>query len=293
MSQLQTASDWDVATRYHEFKTKPLLKKDQKLKDHLRDVSVQAILDRAKSVLGQIVRPEVRHTAGMDEIPSEALHPELDLEETLENSPLLLSNKFSVEPRDLHMEYALERKHAVVLTVDTSLSMTGEKLALTAVALAVVLLQFPHDPIGIVAFENQPRVLKKPEEVLSLETLIERFLDVPAQGYTHLEGGIKSALKLIETISPAGLSSPPSALLLTDGKYTAGRDPGYLGSMFDHLVVLKMGNERSSRGLCVELSKRGHGSMKEIDDLEKLPQIMYGVVKDRPRRRSLDRKSVV
>jgi Mg-chelatase subunit ChlD len=276
-----------VATRYHEFKTKPLLKKDEKLKDHLRDISTYAILERAKSILGQIVRPQSRHTVALDELPGDALSVELDLEETFDVSPLILAKKFPLEGRDLMMEYSLEKKHAVVLSVDTSLSMTGEKLALTAVALAVVLLQFPDDPIGIVAFENQARVLKRPDEKISLEKLIQRFLEVPAQGYTHLETGIKTALKLLQAVPHAGLSARPSTLLLTDGKYTAGRDPGYLGSFFDHLVVLKMGNERSSRGLCLELSKRGHGVMKEIEDLENLPQVMYGVVKDLLRGRSL------
>ena len=248
---------------------------------------MKAILDRAKEILGQVVRPEARSTAPLDSLPALALHVELDLEETLENSPLAFSQTLPLEARDLVMEYALEKKHAVILTVDTSLSMTGEKLALTAVALAVVLLQFPEDPIGIIAFENQARVLKRPDERLTLDALIARFLEVPAQGYTHLEAGIKSALRLLDTVPRTGLASRPSTLLLTDGKYTAGRDPGYLGSMFDHLVVLKMGNERSSRGLCRELAKRGQGVMKEVDDLERLPQVMYGVVKDLLRGRSL------
>src|SRR5262249_54073557 len=141
---------------------------------------------------------------------------------------------------DLWMNYRVHRKQPLVITVDTSLSMTGEKLALTAVALAVVLLQFPDDPVGIVAFENEAQVLKRPTEQITLQQLVERFLDVPAQGYTHLEDGMKAALKLVRSVDLGSQGRPPSAVLLTDGKYTAGRDPAYLAPKFPHLVVMKM-----------------------------------------------------
>jgi Mg-chelatase subunit ChlD len=178
------------------------------------------------------------------------------------------------------MEFQTVRDQAVILSVDTSLSMTGEKLALTAVALAVVMLQFPDDPVGIVAFENEAAVLKSPDEKISIEEMISRFLDVPAQGYTHLESGMKSALTLLRSVRGGRSRRPPSCVLLTDGKYTAGKDPAYLAPRFPHLVVLKMGNERSSHPLCEELAKKGRGALREVGDLEELPEAMYGVVKD-------------
>jgi hypothetical protein len=76
-------------------------------------------------------------------------------------------------------------------------------------------------------------------------------------------------------------------VLLTDGKYTAGRDPAYLAPRFPHLVVLKMGKERASFELCRELAQKGHGALREVGELEALPSIMYGVVKDLLRGRSL------
>jgi Mg-chelatase subunit ChlD len=168
----------------------------------------------------------------------------------------------------------------MVLAVDTSLSMTGEKLALTAVALSVVLLQFPEDPIGILAFENQARELKAPEERLGVFELVERFLDVPAQGYTHLESGVKLALKMSREMESRIRGRPPATLLLTDGKYTAGRDPAFLAPRFHHLSVLKMGQERSSLPLCREMARKGRGVLREVPRLEALPTVMYSVVKD-------------
>jgi gas vesicle protein GvpN len=274
------ASSWDVATRYHEFKTKPAVMRDRKLADHLRQISTRSVLERAQAVLGSVVRPTDLRSGPLSELPPDAIAPEIDLEDTLENAPWI-GNRASI-PRneDLWMEYRTVRDQSVVLSVDTSLSMNGEKLALTAVALAVVLLQFPDDPVGIIAFENEPRILKRPEERITVEELVARFLDVPAQGYTHLESGMKSALKLLQDIRAGRSRKPPSCVLLTDGKYTAGKDPAYLAPRFPHLVVLKMGDERSSLPLCAELARKGRGALREVAALEELPQAMYGVGKD-------------
>lgn len=178
------------------------------------------------------------------------------------------------------MEYRTFREQPVVLAVDTSLSMTGEKLALTAVALCVVLLQFPDDPVGIIAFENEARVLKQLDERISTEELIARFLDVPAKGYTHLEAGMKAALRMISSREAMRSRRPTACVLLTDGKYTAGKDPAYLASRFPHLFVLKMGDERSSHALCEEMARKGKGALREVVDLEELPAAMTSVVKD-------------
>ncbi len=274
--ELSSASSWDVATRYHDFKSKPSM---QKLGHHLRSISAQAILERAQEVLGSVVHPSEKRRSSSDAVPAMADSVELDIEETLEASPMLPRQGWA-DASDLWMEYSVRRPQPLVLAVDTSLSMTGEKLALTAVALSVVLLQFPDDPIGIVAFENQARQLKDPFEKLGVFELVERFLDVPAQGYTHLESGVKMALSLCRRIESQSRGRPPATLLLTDGKYTAGRDPAYLASRFHQLSVLKMGDERSSKALCREMAHRGKGVLQEVRRLEVLPAVMYSVVKD-------------
>ncbi len=287
-ADLQGMSSWDIATRYHEFKSIRSLREKWK---YLRRISALAILDKAQEILGSVVHPMEQRLGILSDLPVYAENTDLDLDETLDHSPLAVVDildqdggssllDYSVTAQDIWMSYTVRRRQSLVFSVDTSLSMTGEKLALTAVALAVVLLEFPDDPIGIVAFENEAKVLKNPDEKISLQMLIERFLDVPAQGYTHLEEGIKAALRLVQIAQIGGQGKPASVVLLTDGKYTAGRDPAYLACRFGHLVVLKMGAERASLELCRELARKGHGVLHEVDELESLPRVMYGVVKD-------------
>jgi Mg-chelatase subunit ChlD len=282
---LASASAWDVAIRYHELKARKSMRDVARA---LRRISAEAILDRAREVLGSVVHPVSQNVVPWSELPGNAEQPDFDFDETLENSIATLVSGAPLTEQDIWMSYLVHRKQPVVLAVDTSLSMTGEKLALTAVALAVVLLQFPDDKVGIVAFENEAQILKRPDERIGLQELVERFMDVPAQGYTHLEEGLLGALKLVRAVESGGQSRPPSTVLLTDGKYTAGRDPSYLAPRFPHLVVLKMGHERASMDLCRDLARGGSGALREVGDLESLPSVMYGVVKDLLRGRSLN-----
>jgi Mg-chelatase subunit ChlD len=259
----------------------------KKVAAELRRLSAAAVLARARAVLGSVVHPVETRSSPLSELPSNAEQPDIDLDETIDAAPLCVAGLAPLTAHDIWMTHNTHRRQPVVLSVDTSLSMTGEKLALTAVALAVVLLQFPEDPVGIVAFENEASVLKRPDERITVQQLVERFLDVPAQGYTHLEEGLRIALKLVRVAASQGKGVVPSTVLLTDGKYTAGRDPAYLAPKFPHLIVLKMGKERASLELCRELARKGRGALREVDELEALPMVMYGVVKDLLRGRSL------
>ncbi|MGE0614273.1 MAG: VWA domain-containing protein [Bacteriovoracia bacterium] len=269
-SPFQGLTDWDVAIRYHELKRRFRRAEaagDQKWERELRAISGAAVLRRAKQVLGSVSRPMRQLADGLDRIPPGAQEIELNLDETLEQFP-----------RTPVMDFKLRRRHPLVICVDTSLSMTGEKLALTAVALAVVLLQFPDEKIGLVAFENEAKVLKSPAEKITVQDMVLRFLDVPAEGYTHLESGIREAHRLVELIRAQSENGQASTVLLTDGKYTAGRDPTFMAPWFPRLFVVKMGSDRSSLELCRELARLGHGQLLEVRKLEALPQVMYRVV---------------
>ena len=85
---LQNATAWDVATRYHEFKSKRSVR-GQEAK-HLRKLSASAILDRAQQVLGSVVHPVEQRIAPWSELPAQAEQADIELEETLENSPLAM-----------------------------------------------------------------------------------------------------------------------------------------------------------------------------------------------------------
>ena len=78
---------------------------------------------------------------------------ELDVEATVEN----LLGKPHPEPGDLIVQRRVDRRHQVVLMVDTSLSMAGEKMALAAVAAAVLALKLRPGDLAVVLFADGAR----------------------------------------------------------------------------------------------------------------------------------------
>ena len=262
-------TDWDVAIRYHDLKAKL---QDPRLQRRVAEISVQGVLSRAQEILGSLVHSRVAATAPFAEVPPGAEAVELDLESTLENSV-----PGHPEP---WMSYRQARMEPVILCVDTSLSMTGEKLALTAVAVAVVLLEFPDDPVGVVTFETEPHVVKRPHERISIPEMVKRFLEAPSKGYTDIEDGLLAALKQVREVASLGVKRPAPVVLISDGKYTAGKDPSYLAPRFPHLQVVKIGTDRSSLLLCQTLARKGRGNLREVADMRDLPLALFNLVKE-------------
>ena len=294
---LSGATDWDVATRYTEFSVSLTRgTASESNAQTLRRVAAREIIRRAQQVLGSITHPTTRKIAPWTELPEYADRIEMDIEETLENAPLFTAGSdidssnntintintinTMLLPEDVWMQYDLHRQQPLVLCLDTSLSMMGENLALMAIAVAVVVLELPDDPIGVLGFDDEPQVLKHPGEKVGVQELVERLLDVPGRPYTNIEVGLREALKLVRFCGRGSYSQPVSTVLLTDGKYTAGADPAYLAAYFEHLVVLKIGQAQAGCDLCHDMAKRGKGQMQEVPRLAALPMVMYQVIQD-------------
>ena len=147
--------------------------------------------------------------------------------------------------------------------VDTSLSMAGEKMALAAVAAAVLALKLRPGDLAVVLFADGARaVLRFGEEVAPAE-LVRRMLAVPCGGGTD----IAAALRLGHAELQRGRDPSRSGLLVSDGVYTSGADPLPAAARFGPLHVLLMeeqaGGPRPGRAghhldLAPPAGRRGH-----------------------------------
>ena len=227
-------------------------------------------MDQAKRLLHSSTRPNLTLTSPLTELPVEALHPEFDLDETSEASltPFITNEMM---PSDVWMEYRVERPVSIILAVDLSASMSGEKLAWMAVALACVLLEYSCNQVGVIGFENTGQVFHHPRQNQTIENILLRLMNHPAQGYTHLEEGLKGALRMTSQLNRPEKSK---VILLSDGKYTAGKNPTYLAPKFSHLTVIKLGEGKEGLLLCRNLARLGRGEFKQIRDHRELPKLM-------------------
>ena len=143
---------------------------------------------------------------------------ELDVEATLDN---VLGKAFP-EPGDWIAQRRVDRRHQVVLMVDTSLSMSGENMAIAAVAAAVLALKLHPEDLSVVVFEDKANAVTHLGRARTRrEEVVRRMLDQPVRGYTNIEAALALGAAELER----GRNPRRSGLLITDGVVDRRRRP--------------------------------------------------------------------
>ncbi len=250
-------TDWDKAIHYHELKRKL----DDIRREKVRAAAIRAIIKKAMATMGAVSRPQKITSGEWQKFPD----GELDLDNSLEENPHF--DQIMVEKKE-------PRRAEVIICIDTSLSMTGRKLALTAVALATIALQLDPEDLSVIAFESGADLIKPLGSKSDLSKTLKDFMEVPARGLTNIEAG----LLLAEQESKSGNLPKKAVILMTDGRYTAGRNPEYLVSRLPRLHVVQTGNPWSSPRFCRNLARRGRGKYLRVAKIEHLPKALYSLV---------------
>lgn len=236
------------------------------LPQHLsREVEARAvteILARARRLLRHAQRPtrQVRGTwpeAG-----------ELDLEATLERPR-------PWRPEDLALTRVEPREAEVVAVLDMSLSMTGDKIALTALSAAILRLKL--EALSLVSFDTEAHTLVRVGETVGVRETVIRVLRVPAQGYTNIEAGLKAAARQL------GRSRKRErvAILMTDGIANMGGDPVKLARRIPRLHVVQVGaEEKQGTASCVAMAAAGRGRRYRAHTYEDLPGVVRQLVRE-------------
>lgn len=256
--QRQLPDAWDAATHYHRLKRQ--LPPEQRAV--VRERAIRAILERARAMLRHAARPTRRLD---DAFPAEG---ELDLDATLEQ----------VRPwayDDLRVQRVEPREADVIAILDMSLSMTGPKVALTALAAAILHLRL--DKLAVVHFDTKAHRLVRVGEQVSPRELVRRILEVPAQGYTNIEAGLKLSLDELAR----SRRRERVAILMSDGVANMGADPAIAARAFPALHVVQVGTEEKlgSRS-CRRMAEAGRGRHYKAASYEELPQVVRQLVRD-------------
>ena len=253
---------WQIAMQL----TKPGCRiADPDLRMYAERLASRAVLQRAARLVGPLrlvtrtVREEMR-------TPYEG---EIDLEATLDN---VLGKEFP-EQGDWVVQHRVERHHQVVMMVDTSLSMSGENMAIAAVAAAVLALKLRPEDLAVVVFDDVAEcvthlgVADPPEEV------VRRMLDQPVGGYTNIE----AALELGAEELARGRNPRRSGLLITDGMVTGGGDPVPMAHRFPRLFVMLTEDYMMDPDLCRQLADAARGDVFPVGAFRELPARMVDV----------------
>jgi uncharacterized protein with von Willebrand factor type A (vWA) domain len=194
---------------------------------------------------------------------------DLDLEGSLEADPLLQ------HPENLQVLRQLPLIVEVVAILDTSLSMTGEKLALMAVAVAILKLKLEN--LSVVVFDTEAQRLSRVGEQISIRTLLRRILEVPAQGFTNIEAGLQvgaSELRRSRERERVGI-------LLTDGVSNVGGNPVFSAARFPKLHVIHLGDYQPQGARCCKaMANAGRGRLYRATRYADLPGVVRRAVRE-------------
>ncbi len=189
---------------------------------------------------------------------------ELDIEETL------------TQWSELMYQVRMPVHRGLVLLLDTSLSMKGEKLAFLAVTVAAVALSVPNETLAVLGFDSETHTIKPfcdPNgQVLDW---ISNVMRIPPGGFTHIERGLTAARKWIE-------DSPfPQAriILVSDGRYTEGKDPVRVAAGQSFIHAIKIGKEPQGRSVMRAIADQTGGHFHEVREMRDLPQVLLAAIR--------------
>ncbi len=246
---------WDLAARYRDIQRYGYL--EPKQKKEMSELAIQGVLQKARESLGPVQKPYRYLNASQEEIDLSggAYHsPELDIEETL----MFQEPVFQVK---------VERDHGLVLVLDTSLSMKGEKLALLGATVAAVAMSIPSAALAILGFDSEIHEIKKFGENVSTRDCVERVLSIPPGGFTNISKGLAVAREWIQTAR----FKQARVILISDGRYTEGVDPVEIAKLLPFVYPVKIGKEPYGREVMRTIADTGLGNFLEVREMRDLP----------------------
>jgi Mg-chelatase subunit ChlD len=183
---------------------------------------------------------------------------ELDLERTVET---IAGNPFP-EASEIMVRERVRQRRSVVLVVDLSGSMKGERARTAAATVGALAGELARDALAVVAFWSDAAVLVRMGEQVSPLAVLELLLRVPAQGLTNVSFALETAARQLAGVPPRDAR----VLLLSDCVHNAGPDPRLTAAQLPRLDVLLDTSGEDDVELGRDLARLGRGRLRLIRD---------------------------
>lgn len=230
------------------------------LEDRAPDREVAAMAQRIARRLSLRRRPRdpraERGSGKTASVPYRFRSDDIDLDRTLE----VLTERPIPEDTDIIVRERMRSRRAVVLVVDVSGSMRGEKVRMAAATVAALSADLVDDQLAVVAFWSDAALLTPLEEQMPAARLLDLLLRVPARGLTN----VHFALTVAHAELARSAARRRSAVLLTDAVHNAGPDPRLVARRFPELSVLLQTDGEHDTPLGVDLARLGHGRFAPV-----------------------------
>jgi Mg-chelatase subunit ChlD len=220
------------------------------------------VLRRAREIAARLALPRARRVAqrrGPGELisaPWRGSGDDLDLDRTLE--------QILVEPRprdeDFVVREFIQPRRAVVLLVDVSGSMKGERVRTAAATVGALAAEFTRDALAVVAFAADAMLLTGLNESRSPARVLEAMIRTPARGLTNVAFPLEVARNQLRDCP----LREARVLLLSDCVHNAGPDPRPLAARLPRVDVLLDCSEEHDLDLARDIARLGRGRLAVI-----------------------------
>ncbi|WP_345771593.1 vWA domain-containing protein [Geodermatophilus sabuli] len=183
---------------------------------------------------------------------------ELDLERTLE----AIAGIPHPAGTDLVVRERVRQRRSVVLVVDVSGSMRGERVRTAAATVGALAGELARDSLAVVAFWSDAAVLVRMGEQVAPLAVLELLLRVPAQGLTNVSFALETAARQLDGVPPRDAR----VLLLSDCVHNAGPDPRLTAARLPRLDVLLDTSGEQDVELGRDLARLGRGRARLVRD---------------------------
>lgn len=189
-------------------------------------------------------------------VPYRGSSDEIDLDATL----TMLAEHPVPEDEDIIVRERLRTKRSVVLLVDISGSMKGERVKTAAATVGALAAELAHDSLAVVAFWSDAAVLLNLGDEIHPMQLLDTILSMPARGLTNVAFPLEVAAQQLARV-PA---REARVILLSDCVHNAGPDPRPLAAKLPRLDVLLDASGEKDIDLGRQLAVKGGGTCRII-----------------------------
>jgi Mg-chelatase subunit ChlD len=222
-----------------------------------------AVRARVREIAGRLSVPKPkadssahRGLGDFASVPYRGGSDDIDLDATLE----MLAEKPVPEDDDIVVRERVRAPRSVVLAVDVSGSMKGERVRTAAATVGALAAELERDSLSVVAFwSDAAMLLRLGDEIRPLE-LLDTLLRMPARGLTNVAFPLELAAQQLAGVPPRNART----ILLSDCVHNAGPDPRPFAGRLPRLDVLLDTSGEKDEDLGRELARIGRGGFRPI-----------------------------
>jgi Mg-chelatase subunit ChlD len=164
------------------------------------------------------------------------------------------------EEDDIIVRERVRTRRSVLLLVDVSGSMRGERVRTAAATVGALAAELSRDDLAVIAFWSDAAVLSRLGQRVPPQALLDTMLRIPAKGLTNIAWPLQVAARELARV-PA---RDARAVLLSDCVHNAGPDPRPFAARLPRLDVLLDTSGEQDAELARELARLGHGRLRRI-----------------------------